>query len=138
MSELDVERLRDIAALREAARREAEDNARHPRRWFDIETELATYRAAVDALTADDWQALARLAESRPTDGLVEALTVPLLAEALFEARIGIPQDTPILAELLQAPLLRLVCAALAEADSAAPGKPAMSVAMSDADEGPA
>jgi hypothetical protein len=84
MSELDVERLRDMAGLREAARREAEDNARHPRRSFRIETELATYRAAVDALTPDDWQALVRLTESRPSDGLAAAAEEYLVAVGAY------------------------------------------------------
>jgi hypothetical protein len=107
MSKPDVERLRDMAALREAARREAEDNARHPRRSFRIETELVTYRAAVDALTPDDWQALARLAESRPSDGLAVALDVE-------SARAVIATWTPEVREAFRA--------ALAEGDSAAKG----------------
>ena len=47
--------------------------------------------------------------------GLAELLDRALLAEALFEARIGIPQDTPLLADALRPPLLRLLGEAIRE-----------------------
>lgn len=51
--------------------------------------------------------AIARF-DSIIAEASVKQLDVSLLAEALFEARIGVPADTPILAEALLPPLRRL------------------------------
>jgi hypothetical protein len=81
---------------------------------------------------------VARLAESRPSDGLaalrerIAALKAPKPARRHFDMGWSAGFETA------RDVALAIIDAVLAEADSAAPGKPVMSVAMSDADEGPA
>jgi hypothetical protein len=76
----------------------------------------------------------ARLAESRPSDGLerIAALEAPKPARRHFDMGWSAGFETA------RDVALAIVDAALTKADSAAPGKPEMSVPMSDADEGPA
>jgi hypothetical protein len=83
-------------------------------------------------------RAMLALAESHPSDGLaalrerIAALKAPKPARRHFDMGWSAGFETA------RDVALAIVDAALTKADSAAPAEPVMSVAMSDADEGPA
>jgi hypothetical protein len=79
----------------------------------------------------------ARLAESRPSDGLAAAVIEWADSEEVVRQNPS-PSREEWHRVLVARERLRELRAALAESDSAASTEPVMSVAMSDPDEGPA
>jgi hypothetical protein len=137
MRELNVERL---ARAMDAVARESHDPEHGRFKSMDEDATLAFLtRRDAERLAAE----YARLAESRPSD--VDVAALRRLADRWDESANVIGERASIgdtVAKLATIDTLR-ACAkrlreTLAEADSAAPGERAMSVAMSDADEGQA
>jgi hypothetical protein len=119
MSELDVERL--ARAMCEASHED----------WHRYEDQKANWRYAQKVVAE-----YARLAESRPSDGLAVAAREYLLHDGSGIRRTD--QWAGDFDAIKLSDARERLRAALTEADSGAPGKPVMSVAMSDSDEGPA